>query len=73
MNWTPLNKQSENDKLGAELSVRIHCPVRYLEHSFQKPIFECKCEIPFPAYAVEGAMKSGNWSAVIKQHEEGVK
>ena len=55
--------------LGAELSKVIHCPVHW--PAYDKGMFACKCNILFPTFIVQGAHDIGDWSKVIKLHEEG--
>lgn len=72
MTWTSYNNgnnQEELDKLGSQLSLILHCPVRYCEAQYHKPIFECKCGIIFPVFVVSGALESNDWSQVIKRHK----
>lgn len=54
----------EIDSLGAELSIRIHCPVHY--PAYNKNLFECKCGVIFPYYLIKGR----DWALVIKRHKE---
>lgn len=65
------NPQDDGNVLdiGSELSKRIDCPVHY--PAFGKRLFECKCGVVFPTFAVEGAKQTGNWEMIIKQHKEG--
>jgi len=53
----------EIEELGAELSVRIDCPVHY--PAYNKNIFECRCGVIFPLYLVKGK----NWKLIIEKHE----
>jgi len=57
------------NKAGGELSKVIDCAVHY--PAFDKRMFECKCGVLFPVFVVRSALDSGDWSAVLKQHEEG--
>lgn len=66
-------KQSEIDSLGAELNRRLDCGIRYCAAGYNKPIFECEHNIPFPLFAVKGAKDSGDWTHIIKRHKEAIK
>ena len=61
--YTQSGNLEEIDALGAELSVRINCPVHY--PAYNKNIFECMCGVIFPLYVVRGK----NWADIIKKHE----
>jgi hypothetical protein len=69
-NWGAYMQQGnleELNKCGGELSIKIKCPVHY--PAFNKPYFECKCNVVFPDYAIKGALSTGNWSDIINKHE----
>jgi hypothetical protein len=76
--WEDSNAMSsginrETDNLGKELSTHLSCAVRLAPYSNNaKPIFECKHNIPFAMFVVKGAVSTGNWSEIIKRHQEGV-
>lgn len=72
--WNPTMQQGESyevDQLGRELSKQLHCTVRY--GNFNKPMFECWHHVTFAAFVVRGAIMSGNWSDIIKKHDDGLK
>lgn len=58
------------DRMGAELSKHIGCPVHY--PAYNKRLFECHCLIPFPVFAVEGAYTTGDWSQIVERHQQGL-
>lgn len=55
----------EIDTLGSRLSREIGCPVRY--PAYDKGIFECMCEIPFPLFILKG----DRWDEVKRIHKGG--
>lgn len=61
--------QQRVELLGSKLSLHLHCPVHY--PAWGKRLFECKCGVLFPVWAVEAAVASGDWSEVDKLHKEG--
>lgn len=63
--------QQELDRWGSTLSTKLGCPVHY--PAYGKRLFECRCGVTFPVFVVQGALESGDWSAVLKQHKEGYK
>ena len=70
-NWGSYVQSGENwekiDKAGSALSQRISC---YLIHypAFDKRLFECKCGCIFPAWQVEAALSSNDWSIIDSIH-----
>ena len=64
-------RTQEIEEWGAKLSTVLHCPVHY--PAWGKRLFECHCSILFPLFVVQAAIDSDDWSAVVKQHEEGYK
>ena len=68
-NWEPINQETARlDELGAELNIRIRCPIRYCAYQYGKPMFECRCGMVFPRFAIEGAMTANDWTGVKKRH-----
>ena len=71
--WGAFVQSGENfemlESMGAELSKRIGCPVHY--PAYNKRLFECRCLIPFPMFAVENAYRTGNWKQIIERHDQG--
>lgn len=65
------DNQRQLEAAGLALSKAINCPVHY--PAFGKRLFECKCGVVFPRFVVEGAMEVNDWTAVVKQHQEGYK
>ncbi|MFA5299105.1 MAG: hypothetical protein WC389_12935 [Lutibacter sp.] len=59
------------DSLGRDLSSILNCPIRYCAWQYEKPVFECRCNITFPKFAVEVSQRSGDWLDIIKRHREG--
>ena len=57
--------QQEVTDLGAQLSIHIGCPVHY--PAWGKKIYECKCGVLFPFFAVSGK----DWIQIKKHHLEG--
>jgi len=55
---------SEIDRLGSELSIRLHCPVHF--PAYNKNLFECMCGVIFPLYVVRGH----DWEILIQKHDE---
>ena len=67
MNWGAYTQDAnfeQVDKLGAELSIKLHCGVHY--PAYNKNLFECECGVIFPLYMVKGH----GWDAIIKKHED---
>jgi hypothetical protein len=62
-------RQEELEQAGSQLSLVLNCPVHY--PAYGKRVFECKCGVTFPRFAVEGALQGNDWSLIIKQHVEG--
>ncbi len=60
---------SEIDSLGAELSLKVNCAIRYSAAIVNKPIFECHCGVAFPLYALQGARASGDWVHILEKHK----
>lgn len=56
----------EVEELGVRLSTVLHCPVHY--PAFGKRLFECKCNIIFPAYVVLGRSDA----ELIEIHKKGI-
>jgi hypothetical protein len=62
------NSNSEAIELaGAELSKFLNCAVHY--PAYDKRLFECRCYVTFPVWAVEAAMKNGDWTDIAKHHK----
>jgi hypothetical protein len=61
--------QHEIDRAGSELSIHLDCPVHY--PAYGKRLDECRCGVTFPVFAVDGALASGDWTLIDKQHKEG--
>ena len=59
----------ELETAGSTLSVRLDCPVHY--PAFGKRLFECRCGVLFPRFVVDAALRTGDWSVVLKEHAEG--
>ena len=59
-------KSRELDKIGSQLSIQLNCPVHY--PAYEKRLFECKCGITFPYFAVENAVESGDWAQIMNRH-----
>jgi len=59
------DQTQEMMELGAELSIRIHCPVHY--PAFGRRVFECKCGVIFPLYMVQPK----DWANIDKHHKKG--
>ena len=73
MDWQPYSQEGnleELDRLGANLSSILHCPVRYCAGVYAKPVFECGCSMIFPRFAVQAAQDTGDWTQIIKHHRE---
>jgi hypothetical protein len=62
--------QGEIESLGAELSIRVGCSIRYCASIYAKPVFECNHRVSFPLFALQGARSTGDWSDIIKRHKE---
>ena len=63
------DQQMEINELGMELSRRISCSVTFKHYEFYgKPIFACKCGLLFPKFVIQGAIKIGDWSAILERH-----
>jgi hypothetical protein len=74
MSWQQKGEHGEFedvDSMGKDLSAILFCPVRYLAYHYEKPVFECKCGISFPRFAVQAAHDSGDWMQIIQRHREG--
>jgi len=54
------------DRAGSQLSLVLNCAVHY--PAYEKRLFECSCNIVFPAYAVEAAMVTNEWSLILERH-----
>lgn len=65
------DNQRQLEACGAELAKHINCSCHY--PAYGKRLFECHCGVVFPRFAVEGALNSGDWSLIDKQHAEGYK
>ncbi len=65
------DNQRELEADGKALFEHLNCPVHY--PAFGKRLFECRCGIIFPRFVVQGAVESGDWSLILKQHTEGYK
>jgi len=63
------DQMQEVEAMGSKLSEVLDCPVHY--PAFGKKLYECHCEIVFPAYMVKAAMDSGNWDDIKRKHSEG--
>ena len=57
------------EEMGKELSKILQCPVHY--PAWGKRLFECKCNVIFPAFMVKYAVESGDWTKIMEQHEKG--
>jgi hypothetical protein len=62
-------EESEIDKLGAELSLRISCSIRYCADVYHKPVFECVHGVAYPLFALQGAALSNDWSHITQRHD----
>ena len=71
MSWGAYIQGGENfesiDKLGAELSKQINCPVHY--PAFNKSQYECWHNIVFPLTDVASAYGHKKWNLVIGFHD----
>ena len=63
------DQQIEEYELGSKLSEVLHCPVHY--PAWAKPLYECKCGVLFPKFAVTIANRTGDWSNIHIQHLHG--
>jgi len=62
------NHFEQIDQAGAALNLHLNCSVHY--PAYDKRLFECKCNICFPVWAVEAAMQTGNWEDIEKLHRQ---
>jgi hypothetical protein len=68
------DEQLEVEELGGWLSLSLKEPVHY--PAWGKPIFECKCGVLFPLYAVNYFKSLGDVKGaamLVEQHEQGYK
>jgi hypothetical protein len=63
--------QIEVEKLGEWLSQVIHEAVHY--PAWGKPIFECRCGVLFPLFAVKACYEKNDEDMLKGQHEDGYK
>lgn len=62
--------EAEKDILGCALSDRLGCAVTYeLYEQYGKPIFVCRCGQHFLKVAVQGALMTGDWTAIDARHK----
>lgn len=70
MPWEAINQQQNRiDEMGSALSIAIECTVRTLEPIYRKPVFECKHNVIFAFFMVEGAFSNDKWDDIIKKHD----
>ena len=60
------NNFEKIDIAGAALSNHISCAVHY--PAYDKRLFECKCGIIFPVWAVEAAIMTDKWEDIDNLH-----
>jgi hypothetical protein len=60
------NDFEQIDKVGAALNLHLHCAVHY--PAYNKRLFECSCNMLFPVWQVEAAIKTGNWEIIDARH-----
>lgn len=54
------------EQIGKALNLHLGCAVHY--PAFDKRLFECKCNRIFPAWMVEHAVDSNDWSMIDEIH-----
>ncbi len=70
MNSRHYQQSFKHERLGQALSEAISCAVRYYGEEYQKPLYVCKCGVHFFGFAIEGAMLTGNWTAIVEEHRK---
>lgn len=70
-NWGSYSQGGDSweriDQAGTALSSVLSCHVIHY-HAFNKRLFECKCGIIFPAWMVEAATMTNDWSLILQKH-----
>ena len=64
-------KTEQIEAIGAELSKTLHCPCHF--PAWNKNVFECKCGVLFPMFAVENAYENKYWDDILEHHKNGFK